>query len=121
MGPMRPLPVLVVDDDPAVRELVREVIENAGYPVYCASNGREALSLLETEKPTPGLILLDLLMPVMSGEEMLRALRAVHALAAIPVAVLTGSDRARPSGADAFIRKPLDLDALIRVVEQNCA
>jgi two-component system, OmpR family, response regulator CpxR len=113
-------PVLVVDDDPEIREMLRETIEDAGYPVYAAADGREALSVLETRQPTPGLILLDLMMPVMSGEEMLRALRAVHALAAIPVAVVTGTDRDRPTGAAALIRKPIDLTALLRVVQQNC-
>jgi two-component system, OmpR family, response regulator CpxR len=113
-------PVLVVDDDPAIREMLRETIEGAGYPVYAAADGREALQVLETQTPTPGLIVLDLVMPVMSGEEMLRALRAVHALAAIPVAVVTGTSASRPKGAAELIRKPLDLDALLRVVSQNC-
>ncbi|HVY47816.1 MAG TPA: response regulator [Minicystis sp.] len=113
-------PVLVVDDDPAVCELVRAVLEDAGFDVYAAANGREALDVLQTRSPLPGLILLDLAMPVMTGEEMLRALRAVHALATIPVAVVTGSDAAKPPDATSLLRKPIDVDALLRVVRQNC-
>src|SRR4029453_111091 len=66
---MDPKPVLVVDDDPDIRETLRFVLEDAGYPVYCAENGREALQVLEGAKHRPGLILLDLMMPIMSGEE----------------------------------------------------
>src|SRR6185436_10177759 len=102
---MRPRPVLIVDDDPELCASLQATLEGAGYPVYRASNGQEALSVLGTQSPLPGLILLDLVMPVMSGEEMLRALRAVHALAEIPVAVVTGSS-ARPQGVGSLLKKP---------------
>src|SRR6185437_6059247 len=66
---MLPRPVLVVDDDPDIRETLRFVLEDAGYPVYSAENGEEALAVLASVNPLPGLILLDLMMPVMSGDE----------------------------------------------------
>lgn len=113
-------PVLVVDDDPDIRETLRFVLEDAGYPVYLAENGKEALDLLTDVSPPPGLILLDLMMPIMSGDEMLRALKTVHALAAIPVAIVTASGARMPDNASSMLRKPVDLDALLRVVAKNC-
>jgi two-component system, OmpR family, response regulator CpxR len=115
---MAPSPVMIVDDDPGLSASIQSVLEHAGYRVYCASNGREALELLGSVQPLPGLILLDLAMPIMNGEEMLRALHAVHALAAIPVTVVTGSKEPKPEGARALLRKPIDVDALLRIVGQ---
>lgn len=117
---MPPRPVLVVDDDPDIRETLRFVLEDAGYVVYCAGNGREALEILGQEQPLPGLILLDLMMPVMSGDEMLRALRAVHALAHIPVTIVTASGAPMPPLASGLLKKPVDLDVLLRLVERCC-
>src|SRR5689334_13959083 len=117
---MGPLPVLVVDDDPDIRETLRFVLEDAGYPVYTAENGREALDLLAAAPTRPGLVLLDLMMPVMSGDEMLKALRAVHALAAIPVTIVTASGAPMPPLASGLLEKPVDLDVLLRIVAQNC-
>jgi two-component system, OmpR family, response regulator CpxR len=113
-------PVLVVDDDPDIRETLRFVLEDAGYPVYLAENGKEALDLLADVFPPPGLILLDLMMPIMSGDEMLRALKAVHAFAAIPVTIVTASGAPMPDEASSMLKKPVDLDALLRVVAKNC-
>jgi CheY-like chemotaxis protein len=111
-------PILLVDDEEDVREGLREVLEEAGYDVYCASNGQEALELLERADPRPGLILLDMVMPVMSGPEMLAALKQVHALAAIPVTIVS-SIREPPPDAS-FLSKPVDFDALLSVVEKTC-
>ncbi|WP_245678298.1 response regulator [Chondromyces crocatus] len=111
-------PVLVVDDDAELRDALRELLEENGYDVYCAENGREALELLKRVDPPPGLILLDLVMPVMSGQEMLVALKQVHALAAIPVTIVSASEDP-PPGED-FLHKPLDVDALLGIVEKAC-
>src|SRR5262245_16233882 len=113
-------PVLIVDDDPDIRETLRFVLEDAGYPVYCAENGREALEVLADLERPPGLILLDLMMPVMSGHEMLRALKAVHALAQIPVTVVTASGAPMPPLATGMLKKPVDLDVLLRIVHKSC-
>ena len=117
---MSPRPVLVVDDDPDIRETLRFVLEDAGYPVYSAENGREALEILSCSE-LPGLILLDLMMPVMSGDELLKALKAVKALAQIPVAVVTASGAPMPPLASNLLKKPVDLDVLLRIVARSCA
>jgi two-component system, OmpR family, response regulator CpxR len=118
---MAPRPVLVVDDDPDIRETLRFVLEDAGYPVYSAENGKEALAILASGKPLPGLILLDLMMPVMSGDEMLKALKSVRALAQIPVTIVTASGAPMPPLASGLLKKPVDLDVLLRVVERSCS
>lgn len=117
---MSPRPVLVVDDDPDIRETLCFVLEDAGYSVYSAENGHDALEILDRAEPLPGLILLDLMMPVMSGAEMLVALKAVHALAQIPVTIVTASGAPMPPLASGLLKKPVDLDALLRLVERNC-
>jgi two-component system, OmpR family, response regulator CpxR len=113
-------PVLIVDDDPDIRETLRFVLEDAGYPVYCAENGEEALSVLAVASRPPGLILLDLMMPVMSGAELLKALKQIRALAEIPVTIVTASGAPPPPLATSLLKKPVDLDALLRIVQQSC-
>jgi CheY-like chemotaxis protein len=117
---MGPRPVLVVDDDPDIRETLRFVLEDAGYPVYSAENGLEALAVLRHAEPPPGLILLDLMMPVMSGDEMLKALQKAPGLAGIPVTIVTASGAPMPPLASGLLQKPVDLDRLLRIVEQRC-
>ena len=114
-------PVLVVDDDPDIRETLRFVLEDAGYPVYSAENGKEALAILASVERLPGLILLDLMMPVMSGDEMLKALKAVKALAQIPVTIVTASGAPMPKLASGLLKKPVDLDVLLRIVSRSCS
>jgi GAF domain-containing protein/CheY-like chemotaxis protein/anti-sigma regulatory factor (Ser/Thr protein kinase) len=97
----RDLPILVVDDDAGVRELLRRILEKDGYSVVEAGNGREALERLG--EISPGLILLDLMMPEMDGFELAETLRAHDAWRAIPILVitakeLTAEDRRRLNG-----------------------
>ena len=89
--------ILIVEDDADVEEAMREILEGEGYPILSAANGEEALRIL-AEKPRPRLILLDLMMPVMNGWELLRALRESAKLARIPVVVVSavGSSAAPP-------------------------
>lgn len=109
-------PVLVVDDDPDIRETLRDVIEAEGFAVVCAANGREALAALGMGL-RPSLVVLDLMMPAMNGWELLAAIRADRALADLPVAVISAAGgRATPPGATCFLGKPIDLDTLIELV-----
>jgi CheY-like chemotaxis protein len=82
--------VLIVDDDAPTRELVRGILENEGYSVAEAENGRVALQHLQEE--TPQLILLDLMMPEMDGFELIVELRKREEWRRIPVAVMTAKD-----------------------------
>jgi CheY-like chemotaxis protein len=86
----RDLPVLVVDDDPVVRELLRRQLEAEGYRVSEAGDGRAALARLR--EAVPGVILLDLMMPEMDGFELMEAMRREAGWASIPVVVLTAKD-----------------------------
>ena len=83
-------PILVVDDDPALRELLRRTLEREGYAVVEAADGRSALARIEER--VPGLILLDLMMPHMNGFELLTELRARPEWRGIPVVVVTAKD-----------------------------
>ncbi len=112
--------MLVVDDDPDIREMLGFVLETAGYSVYLAENGKEALELLLRVEPPPGLILLDLMMPIMSGHEMLLALKASSSLAAIPVSIVTASGAPMPPGASGLLKKPVQIDVLLAVVARTC-
>ncbi|MGH7318414.1 MAG: response regulator, partial [Candidatus Rokuibacteriota bacterium] len=86
----RDLPVLVVDDDVALRELLRRILEREGYRVLEAENGRAALQRIREEPP--GVILLDLMMPEMDGFEFVTELRKQDAGRAIPIIVITAKD-----------------------------
>jgi serine/threonine protein kinase len=113
-------PILVVDDNAAVRESLSEILEGQGYAVAAAANGREALDLLRNG-PRPGLILLDLLMPVMDGWQFLQEYKQDPALASIPVVIISAADesqaRAIALGAADYLQKPVKPDELSSKVQ----
>jgi two-component system response regulator CpxR len=108
--------VMVVDDDEAIREALSDLLEDEGYEVVCVKNGKEALEALGS-MPHPGVLLLDLMMPVMSGWEVLEVMQEDVLLADIPVVVV--SAMCAP-GAREFIQKPIDLSQLLDVVHKFC-
>lgn len=112
--------VLVVDDDDAVREALEAVLEDAGYTVRSAANGRDALQLLRATDWPPAVILLDLMMPVMSGWEFRAEQQRDPALAPIPVVVLSADRdvKAKAATVDAgdYLLKPVDIDLLVATV-----
>jgi CheY-like chemotaxis protein len=110
--------VLVVDDDEALREAVAEAIENAGYTVVQAENGREAI--LRMREASPCIVLLDLMMPVMDGWEVVTEMDADPDLLSIPVCVVTAQDRAKPPRNVCMLKKPVTVADLVRTVEQHC-
>jgi CheY-like chemotaxis protein len=113
--------VLIVEDDYEIRITLRAILEEVGYAVETAANGREALALLQKESIAPGLILLDLMMPIMNGWEFADLLKSSAALAAIPFVVQSAfCDTRPPSGAVAVLSKPIDLDALLTLVDRHC-
>jgi CheY-like chemotaxis protein len=114
--------VLVVEDDEDVRDAIRSLIEDEGYSVVEARNGREAFDVLAAG-PRPCVILLDLMMPVMDGWQLLEVLHRHDDLAALPVVVLSAArDTGQPfPNVRRYLKKPVPLDALIGAVAEHCA
>jgi len=109
--------VLVVDDEPGIRESLCELVEMAGCSALTAAHGAEALKLLEQHRPC--LIILDLLMPVMSGNEMLDVMRRQPALAAVPVLISTSAPHLAPPGVP-VLRKPIDINVVWDWIRRSC-
>ena len=114
-APPSPPLVLVVDDDAAIREALREVLEPAGYAVAEAANGLEAFTYLE-RNPRPGAILLDLFMPVMNGWQLAKRIESVPALASVPLVVVTASGAHWGYPSKRVLRKPIDLLRLLQAL-----
>jgi two-component system response regulator VicR len=112
--------VLVLDDDRDVSETIKELVEDQGFRAICAGDGREALTLLEKERPC--LMLIDVFMPVMNGVQFLRAIRGNAELAGIPRVIMTGAnDRMIGVKEDvSVLYKPVDFDALKRILHKYC-
>jgi CheY-like chemotaxis protein len=113
--------ILLVEDDPDVREAVAETLEENGYEVLSAENGAEALELLEAAQSSPALILLDLMMPVMDGWGFREAQRKMPRHANVPVVALTAHGDFRGFDAAMHLRKPVSLDALLETVRKFSA
>jgi CheY-like chemotaxis protein len=109
--------VLVVDDQEDIRETLRKVIEMAGCQTLAAANGVEALALLEHHRPC--LIVLDLLMPVMTGHEVLDVLRGRPELASVPVVISTSAPHLAPSGVP-VLPKPIEIAQLWNWLQRTC-
>ena len=106
--------MLVVDDEPDIRECICEVLELEGYEALAAEDGRAGLEALERARPR--LVLLDVSMPNMDGHEFMSALRTRPELE-VPVVVMTAG-KSQPEGAKAFIQKPCEVSTLLQCVAQ---
>ena len=108
--------ILVVDDEPLIRELVAMLLEDEGYTVVTADDGRAALEVVQQE--APALVLMDVMMPRMDGRAAFRAMREHAHGNGLPVILM--SAMAEPADLDpeitAFLRKPLDLDQMLALV-----
>lgn len=110
-------PVLIVDDDLAIRGVLSAILEIEGYPVLLAANGKEALDCLNSGVQ-PALILLDWMMPVMSGKEFLAISQKDPALAQIPVVIITAFNSIDQNGNPfPLLQKPVDLKTLLETVK----
>lgn len=111
--------VLIVEDNPDLVELMRLVLDGAGYPTRVAYDGQEALAAARSRRP--GLVLLDMLMPVMNGWDCARELRASYG-EDLPIVVVTAAEhasaRAAEVSADAALAKPFDMGDLLRLVHR---
>ncbi|MBI2892586.1 MAG: response regulator [Deltaproteobacteria bacterium] len=112
--------VLVVDDEPDVRDNIALVLEESGYQVISAANGREALRLLEGPGPLPSMILLDMIMPVMDGWHFRAKQLENSRIASIPIVIFTSwavpRDTPASLKAAGFLPKPLRMDHLVKAV-----
>jgi CheY-like chemotaxis protein len=115
--------VLVIEDDPEIRESLADVLSDAGYETVTAIHGRDALEKLESGIAHPKLILLDLMMPVMDGRVFRKEQLQRPALSKIPVIVLSAYQSAAASvelAAAGHLAKPLGLDDLLDLVRRHC-
>jgi CheY-like chemotaxis protein len=110
--------VLLVDDDPDLRDITRFVLEGEGFGVATAGNGDEALQRLRVGK-LPAIVLLDLMMPVMNGFQFLEEVAKIPSFKEIPVVVLTAASVTEVAGAVAVVPKPIELGFLIKLVERH--
>lgn len=113
--------VLVVDDDPDVCIIIQDVLESEGCHVTVAHNGVEALQALDQHQPD--LILLDLMMPIMDGWEVLAQLQGQPRWQGIPVVIVSANLRSRRPAAPAVaaLPKPFDISELTQVVQRYAA
>jgi CheY-like chemotaxis protein len=114
-------PILVVDDDLDIREILSDTLADLGFDVVAAANGRDALRLVDDLEVGPSVILLDLMMPVMDGYGFLEERAKDPKLASVPVAVVTaghGIDDERIGDAIPVIRKPFDVSVLVDVLDR---
>jgi len=112
--------VLIVEDDREMAEVIEGVVEAEGYRAISVGNGREALAVLEEERPV--LMLIDLFMPVMSGAELLKIIKRNPRLADIPRVIMTAAnDQMIGVREDVpVIYKPVDFDALTGLLQKYC-
>jgi CheY-like chemotaxis protein len=111
--------VLLVEDDLDIRDTLQDLLESEGMDVIPAANGKQAIDFLTLNDP-PGadLVILDLMMPLMSGWEVLEVLSANPVLKRIPVIVLSGMQVSRPERAVELVRKPFAYERLVASIRQ---
>jgi CheY-like chemotaxis protein len=109
--------ILVVDDEPSIRQLVAEVLDDEGYGTVMASDGQEALDALGLHEIQ--LVISDVMMPRMGGVELLRGIRARGDLRSLPVILISAASYPSLAGLESvtFLQKPFDLQALVEAVE----
>jgi two-component system chemotaxis response regulator CheY len=111
--------ILIIEDDPNIREVMIMALQFEGFEVYSASNGKEGLEALESG-PRPNLILLDLMMPVMSGWEFIDNFKQLENFKNIPVVIVSAFfEKAKTVECTAFVPKPVDLETLLEHVRRH--
>jgi len=116
--------VLVVDDDEGIRETLFDLLSDEGYTVVTAADGRQALDKLrQTDLKKPCVILLDLMMPIMSGSEFYQEQQRDPELAAIPVVVISADGsvgiKAQPFGGE-YLTKPVRFENVLDMIARHC-
>lgn len=111
--------IIICDDDEGILDMLTLVLEDSGYQVIAEANSLNLYQLIETEQPD--LLLVDLWMPVLSGDQVVRRLKANVDTKNLPVIVISASTDghkiAAEAGADSYIAKPFDIDELVDTVQ----
>ncbi len=114
--------ILIIDDDRDTRESLAEVLADHGFSTATAANGEEGIRMALDHRPR--LVLLDLMMPVMSGWDVRPAMKRIPEVCDIPIVVLSGVDDVHHQvtylDVDGYLRKPVDLKILVEVVRGYC-
>ena len=112
--------ILLVEDDEDIRETLSEILRSEGFDIEAVANGQEAMVFLNRRHPC--IILLDLMMPVMNGWQVIDAIRRDPLLQNVPFCILSAiADSAAPGDAECVIQKPVNLTKLIQVVRRCCS
>jgi CheY-like chemotaxis protein len=109
-----PLRILVVDDDEYIRDALAWGLSDAGYDVEAAADGVAAMAMARARPPD--LLLLDMMMPGMDGDQVIEAVRATNRLSTTPVVLITASAVVPSDSTIGFLRKPVPLEVILRVV-----
>jgi CheY-like chemotaxis protein len=113
--------ILIIEDDESIRTMIASVLEIEGYSISAASNGKHAIDII-SKGPTPDIILLDMMMPVMNGWDFLDFIRSNAATAKIPIVVVSAySEIAKSVKPQAVVPKPVQLKSLLSAIEKLVA
>lgn len=115
--------ICIIEDDCEIQSTLQEILELEGYQVRAAKNGREALELINHEGLPADLILLDLMMPVMTGQDFLRAAEQILRKKSIPVVVMSAGTNMQTPAPDLVkerLKKPLNVDRLLDTISKYC-
>jgi CheY-like chemotaxis protein len=113
--------ILLVEDDGDIRDIIGDILERCGYDVIPAGNGKQAIDYLAAGEELPALIVLDLMMPIVSGWELLRVIGQDPRTASIPVVVITAVGGDRPHGVAAVLKKPFGVADIVAAVRRFAA
>lgn len=113
--------ILIVDDEYALVENLTELLQEEGYRVVSAANGKDGLERLQKEKPD--LVLTDCMMPLADGRELVRSMQALPEFQSVPVAMMSATtkaisltDASGPLEVSAFLKKPFQLESLLEAI-----
>jgi CheY-like chemotaxis protein len=116
---MSPNTILLAEDDLEIRDVVQDLLEEIGCDVIPARTGKQALDFLSNDpRSPPDMVILDLMMPLVTGWQVLEVIQRDPALARVPVVVLTAATQDRPSGVAALLQKPFQVDHLLETIQR---
>jgi CheY-like chemotaxis protein len=116
---MCPSTILLAEDDLDIRDVLQDALEEIGCDVIPARTGKQALDFLANDpRSPPDIVILDLMMPLVTGWQVLEVIQRDPALAKIPVVILTAATQDRPSGVAALLSKPFRIETLLETIRR---